>query len=45
MASNKGKNVPLDQFAEVDESVRARGDFQLTANFRLGVDRYPYSDE
>ena len=35
MASNK-KNVPLDQFAEVDEKRPSRGDFQLTTNFRLG---------
>lgn len=35
MASNK-KNVPLDQLQKLMKSVRARGDFQLTTNFRLG---------
>lgn len=40
MASNK-KNVPLDQFAEVDEKRPSPWGFPIDNELQIGVDRYP----
>ena len=40
MASNK-KNVPLDQFAEVDERRPSPWGFPIDNELQIGVDRYP----
>ena len=42
MASNK-KNVPLDQFAEVDEKRPSPWGFPIDNELQIGVDRYSHS--